>query len=232
MAMMLHRQLKNAFRGEKVKIWCISDTHCQHRGLSVPESIDVVIHAGDEATSRNLTQNMIECIDFMDWWENLPIPVKCFSPGNHSLAIQAGYSVPEFTYTHESVDVNGTKAFMSPYTPAWGNSWAYMRKRGRMSEVWDSVPEGIDILVTHGPPKGILDITRDRDSGALIQVGCSALRKRVEAIKPKLHVFGHIHDERGVSNYGKYERDGTVYVNCAVCEQRGGLRHNGIIIDL
>jgi hypothetical protein len=196
----------------------------------VPD-VDCVIHAGDEANPANPLLNYIHARDFLEWWSAIDLP-KYFCPGNHSTAVSHGAIVYPGMVINESVDIGGLNAYFSPYTPAWGDSWAFMVRRNRIGVAWDMIPDNTDILVTHGPPKGVLDITRDRDSGHLIQVGCSALRKRVRAIKPKLHVFGHIHDERGISNYGIYERDGVRYVNCSVCDIKGNWKHEGIIVEV
>lgn len=213
-----------------MRIWCISDTHSQHEKLTVPD-VDMVICAGDEANPSHPVENLIEAHRFLQWWSKISVP-KIFVPGNHSTAVQHGLIDYPGMAIDETVEYGGLKIYCSPYTPAWGNSWAFMIKRNRMQSVWDLIPEDTDILVTHGPPKGVLDITRDRDSGHFIRVGCGALRKRVEAIKPKLHIFGHIHDEKDVSNHGVYERHGIKYVNCSVCDIKGVWKHEGIIVDV
>lgn len=213
-----------------MKIWCISDTHGQHEKLSVPD-VDLVICAGDEANPSHPIANLVDAWGFFHWWSAISIP-KIFTPGNHSTAVSHGLITYPGMTIDETVEAGGHRIYCSPYTPAWGNSWAFMMKRSRIGLAWDAIPESTDILVTHGPPKGVLDITRDRDNGHLIQVGCAALRKRVEAIRPKLHIFGHIHDEKGVSNHGIYERGGIKYVNCSVCDIKGAWKHEGIIVDI
>ena len=57
--------------------------------------------------------------------------------------------------------------------------------------VWGEIPQ-VDILLTHCPPFRILDKT-----DANINVGSEALRKKVFEIKPKFHLFGHIHESKG-----------------------------------
>jgi Icc-related predicted phosphoesterase len=106
-----------------------------------------------------------------------------------------------------------------------------MRKRHKMHDVWQSLPTYVDILVTHGPPKGILDLTHDHDTGSLIQVGCTSLRKAVDRIKPKIHAFGHIHDEEGVSNFGIYDNGVTKFINCSVCDRRGKFKNSGLVLE-
>ena len=215
-----------------MKIWFISDTHCLHENLSIPD-VDMVIHCGDESNHSQPEMNEPESKEFFIWYDKLPIKYKIFTPGNHSTAIQAGlvrredYPTVNFLL-HESIDIEGIKIFGSPYTPAYGNSWAYMKKRDRMQLVWDNLPE-CDILITHGPPKGILDLTEDRETGKPIQVGCKSLFNKVKTIKPKIHAFGHIHDENNFHNYGEYSRWGTKFINCACWSHVTGNFLNGFI---
>ena len=66
----------------------------------------------------------------------------------------------------------------------------------------------------------------------MISVGCAALRRHVdERIKPKIHAFGHIHDEKGIDNHGVFQRGGARFVNCSVCDNRGRLINNGIEVE-
>jgi len=226
-----------------MKIWFISDTHCQHSRLTIPEA-DIVIHCGDESTARNPVFNAKEAEDFFEWFRALPVPTKIFVPGNHSTAFERGLTSANYYKTggrNQSDHVvvlqdtgywcDTTAVYGSPWTPAWGDSWAYMRKRHKMYDVWQSLPTYVDILVTHGPPKGILDLTHDHDTGSLIQVGCNALRKAVDRIKPKIHAFGHIHDEEGVSNFGMYDNGVTKFINCSVCDRRGKFKNNGVLLE-
>ena len=118
------------------------------------------------------------------------------------------------------------------YTPRF-HDWAYMKNRGHLDLVWQSVPDDVDIPITHGPPKGVLDITHDIESKALVQVGCTSLRRHgEERIKPKIHAFGHLHDEKGISNYGMFTRGGTQYINCSCCNLAAKLKNNGFVIEL
>jgi hypothetical protein len=221
-----------------MKIWFISDTHCQHEKLEVPD-VDMVIHCGDEATSRDPAWNAVEAEKFFEWYRGLPIRDKVFVPGNHSVAFSRGMT-SENTYKEGGIRVlrdhgmlcGELSVYGSPWTPSWGGCWAYMRSRPKMHDVWQTLPEYADIIVTHGPPKGILDITHDHDTGHLIQVGCRSLRKRIEQIKPKIHAFGHIHDEDGVNNYGVYHRHDTLFVNCSVCDRKGKFKNPGIVLEI
>ncbi|WP_436717361.1 metallophosphoesterase [Roseiconus lacunae] len=147
-----------------MKIWFISDTHNEHSGLQVPD-VDLVIHCGDEATHGNAWMNEPESKQFFDWYSNLKIPTKVFVPGNHSTAIEQGLIRAEdfpavHFLIHDQMEWNRLKIFGSPYTPRF-HDWAFMEKRGKLDIAWQSIPDDIDILITHGPPKGVLDLTHD-----------------------------------------------------------------------
>lgn len=98
------------------------------------------------------------------------------------------------------------------------------------SEIYAKIPVDIDILVTHGPPYDIFDRTSRN-----MKVGCDKLLQRSKAIKPKLHVWGHIHEAR---NARQDWRTGTVYVNAANAGDHekprvwGVLSHQPIVIDM
>lgn len=82
-----------------------------------------------------------------------------------------------------------------------------MKARSQLDNIWQSIPDDIDILITHGPPKGIMDVTADMYTGELVHVGSKSLMGQVdERIKPRIHAFGHIHDEPGINNFGTITR--------------------------
>jgi Icc-related predicted phosphoesterase len=219
-----------------MKIWFISDTHNKHRQLKVPTDVDAVIHSGDESEARDPWTNEHEARDFFEWYSSLPIEAKFFVPGNHSTAMEQGlvqaseYPSVHFL-VHEQREWAGLKIFGSPYTPQFFD-WAYMKPRSELDAVWQSIPEGIDILITHGPPKGLFDLTRDMDTGGPVHVGSMSLMKHVEhRIQPRIHCFGHIHDERNFSNYGAITRGQTHFINCACCDNANRLKHHGHVHD-
>lgn len=218
-----------------MKIWFISDTHGLHNNLNIPE-VDLIIHCGDESNNSNPHLNEHESRRFFEWFSVLPAK-KIFVPGNHSTAIYNGLVKPEEYPSikfliHELYEYNGLKIFGSPYTPSFGTSWAYMRKRNRMFDVWENIPNNIDILLTHGPPKGILDLTRDRETNNIVQVGCKSLHNKVMQIKPKIHAFGHIHREAEFYNNGILNIDNITFINCSCLNHRQNLFYNGYILEL
>jgi Icc-related predicted phosphoesterase len=131
----------------------------------------------------------------------------------------------DFIYLEDDeVTIDGVRFYGSPWTPVFFD-WAFMKKRGAdIAEVWKKIPQGLDVLITHGPPQGILDDAASYRGGGgePSHAGCADLRARVRFVKPKLHFFGHIHMQQGV-----FEEDGIRYVNCTTseCEQRSAGIH-------
>ena len=223
-------------RVQVMKLWFISDTHNLHQGLEVPE-VDGVIHCGDESDQGNPLLNEPEARRFFQWYASLDIPTKFYIPGNHSTAVEQGLikrsDYPGIRFLiHESAQWQGLKLFGSPYTPEFFD-WAYMKPRHELDAYWQAIPDDTDILVTHGPPKGILDVTRDMNASGLVHVGSKSLRKHVvERIQPRFHAFGHIHDENGIENFGTLTRGETTFINCSCCDLRGRLKNNGFIVEV
>jgi hypothetical protein len=109
------------------------------------------------------------------------------------------------------------KLYGSPWQPEFHN-WAFNLPRNgeEMQSRWNSIPEDTDILVTHGPAFGHLDIP----GGQSVRVGCEMLRHRIDTIRPKIHVCGHIH-----GSYG-YHFDGhTHFFNASVLDERYKYTH-------
>ena len=206
------------------RVVCISDTHGQHRRVDVPDG-DVLVHAGD-LSGRGGER---EVRAFAEWFGALPHPHKVVVAGNHDFLFEEdaerGRELlgPGVVYLqHEAAEVAGLTFFGSPWQP-WFHDWAFNLRRGEaLAEKWSEVPAGVDVLVTHSPPFGVMDVTWRGD-----RVGCEDLARELERIRPRLHVFGHIHEA-----YGVVERDGTIYVNASACDARNALRNTPIVIDL
>ena len=220
-----------------MKVWFISDTHGKHLELHVPSNIDLVIHCGDESNNGDAYLNEPEARNFFEWYSALEIPTKVFVPGNHSTAIEQeliqNCDYPQLRFLiHNKTDWNGLKIFGSPYTPEFYN-WSYMKPRSELDAVWQTIPDDIDILITHGPPKGIRDVTKDFDTGEPVHVGSKSLRTHVDTrIKPMFHAFGHIHDEKAIQNFGTTSLNGTQFINCSVCDLAGRLKNHGVVLDV
>lgn len=206
-----------------MRIVCISDTHLRY--VAVPSG-DLLIHAGDatiEGTPKEFAQ-------FFDWFGKLPHPHKVFIAGNHDWIFEKKPELarsmipPGVTYLQDELaTVNGLKIYGSPWQPEFMD-WAFNLVRGwPLRKKWEAIPAGIDILVTHGPPLSILDYSPFGQE----HVGCADLRNELSRVKPKLHVFGHIHH-----SYGKMELGGTTFVNASICDEAYRATRQPIVLEL
>ncbi|HND88343.1 MAG TPA: metallophosphatase domain-containing protein, partial [Saprospiraceae bacterium] len=143
----------------------ISDTHSQHGSLQVPEG-DVLLHCGDFSKRGELD----EVGRFLEWFGAQPHLYKVLIAGNHDFLAEEqpdvfASLVPEgVIYLNDSgCRIEGVHIWGSPIQP-WFFDWAFNRRRGPdIRRHWDLIPEDTDILLTHGPPYGILDeVVRDR----------------------------------------------------------------------
>ena len=225
-----------------MKIWHISDTHTYHDLLNVPSGIDMVIHSGDCSNPRDPYNNEPEVRAFIDWYKELPIKHKIYVPGNHDTSIEKKLVIKQdFTdagiiYLEDDlVEIQGVMIYGNPYTPQFGQ-WAFMKDRVKLDRYWtQAMPGYVDILVTHGPPKGILDKSYDRDN-YLECCGDKSLLNKVLEVQPAYHLFGHIHNCKDIVNAGmqKLSTCDTWFSNGSVVTDGkfGTLSSNGNIIEI
>jgi len=210
-----------------MKIVIISDTHLRHRyyPVDVPEA-DILIHCGDALNGGEAK----ELPFFAEWFAGLKAKHKVFVAGNHDWvfekqpALARGLLPKEVIYLQdEQAEVAGLKIYGSPWQPEFSN-WAFNLPRGlSLRKKWEAIPEGIDILVTHGPPMGILDWSNFGGE----HVGCADMRQELARVKPKLHCFGHIH-----GSYGTAEWAGTLFVNAATCDEQYMANQPAVVVEL
>lgn len=227
-----------------MRILHISDTHGFHADIPMDrfDGIDMVIHSGDCSNWRDIARNSVEVYDFLEWYTNVPVEHKIYVAGNHDTSIERriykneNFAARGITYLeHEEVSICDLKIFGSPYTPTFGE-WSFMKKRDKMHDLWKSIPIDTDILITHGPAKGIRDLSEESD-GELKQCGDLSLMKWIASFRPKAHLFGHIHDMDGIHNQGisRYSKCPTIFSN-GTCVHDGrfdkGLTSLGNIIEL
>lgn len=230
-----------------LRIWHISDTHGYHNLLDVPKDIDVVIFSGDCSNYRDVARNSVEVEDFLYWFSELDVQHKIMVAGNHDTSIESGFISREKieVKTHgikylynETYHIDNYMFWGSPFTPSYGE-WSFMKKRGKLTPLWNTIPEILDVLITHGPPKGILDLTFDM-GGRTEQVGDKELWNAVERVKPKFHLFGHVHN---CSNSGNIIRNQgvlklndfpTTFINSSVVHDGkfGLLTNHGNIFEI
>lgn len=207
-----------------MKIVGISDTHQYIIEESLIPKGDVLIHAGDFCSYGTEVEAQL----FLDWFKGLNYQIKILIPGNHDKCLdgESGFinwfkdkcKELKINYLMDSgIEIDGVKFWGSPWQPEF-NGWSFNLPRGRcLDDKWKMIPDNTDVLITHGPPYGILDECPDiNNSKRLTHVGCSMLRKHVEKrLSLKAHFFGHIHE-----SHGHMSLNGTDYFNVAICDGR------------
>ena len=196
-----------------MKIDCISDLH-GYFPSDLPGG-DVLIMAGDYAGNHH---NICEYFKFIEWLAQQPYPHKVLIAGNHDkLLIDIPAKEIERNGIHYLLDsgceIDGLKFWGSPWTPTFYD-WFFMKDRGaEIKKMWDLIPDDTDVLVTHGPPYGVLD-----GVNGYVCVGCEELRDALERVKPRLHVFGHIHEGYGQLLF-KHNGPNTICVNASIMDE-------------
>jgi Icc-related predicted phosphoesterase len=204
-----------------MKFVCISDTHNQHENLEFDGTEgDILVHTGDFTDFGNLKKLK----KFIFWFQNQPFPIKILVAGNHDVSLDKDTvgdrevinrvintyvrTNPNFIYLDESGhEIDGIKIWGSPYTPGGPTKWAFQYFTDEEAESrWSKIPEDTDVLLTHGPPFGILDKYKGEN------LGCPILYKHVtERVAPVFHCFGHVHNGHGFEKCGL-----TTFVNSAM----------------
>ena len=125
----------------------------------------------------------------------------------------------------DSVTIRGLKIWGGPWTPRFFD-WAFNVDRGeRIKRYWDLIPDNTDVVVTHGPPAGILDVGSVRFGSE--SAGCEELALAIKRVRPQLHVFGHFH-----TSYGVVVKNGIMYVNASVVNEEYKLANKARVIGL
>lgn len=216
----------------------LSDSHAAHKNINWtfdPRNADVIIHSGDFSDVGEKHQVR----DFLNWFKNLPVKHKILIAGNHDKSFDEkfwnnkGVSTDRYRdriigaeewapklikdfqrkegcyfLNHSSVTIDGIKFFGSPWTKSFHPLyWAFNIDEGpECLELWSQVPDDTDVLITHGPAYGKLDLT---ESGHY--AGSQILLDRILMVKPKFHLFGHIHER-----YGRISDDNTEFLNSSI----------------
>ncbi|CAD5225313.1 unnamed protein product [Bursaphelenchus okinawaensis] len=232
--------LNTPISDDKARIVCISDTHERLANIlpKIPNG-DILVHCGD-FTNNGLKEKLLEFDQLMG---SLPHPLKLVVAGNHELGFddtedeslryehdvglgtKRGYELlKNVTVLHDKlVEVLGLKIYGASWHPL--PKFPFYRARGNpILQEWLKVPANIDVLLTHTPPLGHQDQFNDIEG----RWGCAELLQVVEKVaKPKLHVFGHVHEQNGVSTNGV-----TTFVNASICSHKLETNYDPLIFDL
>lgn len=213
------------------KIVCVSDSHGRHKEITLPNG-DFLIHAGDFSRGKG---SILETIDFLKWLESLPYKHRIAIAGNHDAITEDSPDLfaslfkehaPSCHYLCDSgIELDGYKIWGSPVTPTFYNWW-WNRNRGpEIMRHWQMIPEDTQILVTHGPPRGILDLVPDGSHQGCLDLK-EVINKRLKNLK--LHVFGHLHSDGNQ----QVTQNNVTYVNAAVVGEDYRLRGKIQVIEI
>ena len=182
-----------------MRILHLSDTHGKHHLLKGLPEADVIVHSGDG--SENGTEK--EVLDLLEWFYNLDYRHKIFVAGNHDLCLEGAQQIENLPpnchfLCNSGVEIEGVKFWGVPY-------FTSDEQAGNKIQQIAEIPINTDILITHRPPYGILDF----DDGN--NFGCVDLLQDVLKIRPKFHLFGHVH-----AGYGIEKSQYTTFINASL----------------
>jgi predicted phosphohydrolase len=202
-----------------MKILFLSDTHGLHRHLGPLPEADILVHAGD--VTRQGTEGELD--DFVSWLGALPYACKVFVAGNHDDCLYGrttleGLPAGVHYLCNTSLRVGGLLFYGLPlFRPDEAS--------GEYDCQIDAIPADTDVLVTHQPPLGILDGAVE--GGRKISFGNAHLCQRVEAVRPRVHLFGHNHND-----YGQRRVGSTLFVNAALVNHDYQLCRQPLIVTV
>lgn len=199
---------------------CISDLYGHYPKL---DGGDLLIVAGDLTGTDSINEHM----EFCRWICKQNYKKKIFISGNHDNKLVGPWpgntkgpfredkAFYDFDYLCDSgTEFEGLKIWGSPWTKSFPGMNPHCKAftvdtEEELQEKWKLIPDDIDILVTHSPSFGNLDVTKRGES-----VGSMSLWIRLLITRPKLHVFGHVHESYGnVKHYNGIRLVNASHVN-------------------
>lgn len=192
-----------------MQILAISDLH---GNLPYIPECDLLLLGGDYCPTRNTDQEF-RFIDgkFREWLKQIPAKHIVGIGGNHDFILEEDIDLakglPWHYLENDGIELEGVKIYGTPNTPYYGN-WAFMRTERELKEIYARIPEGLNILLSHGPANGYLDRTEEG-----VHAGSIELKIRIKETKPKTVISGHIHEARGVQHDPDTQYYNVSYVN-------------------
>lgn len=207
-----------------MRLVIVSDTHEKHEELGVLEG-DVLIHCGDFCDGFHRNPRAVESVDA--WFRRQKFDLILCIGGNHDFAVEHRLEKDEPVFESatwledEGFVYEGMKFYGSPWLPHL-HGWAFYLTSEGLREKWAMIPDDTDVLITHTPPFGILDMPRSNWKNC----GCPHLLERVEEIRPRYHFFGHNHASAGI-----YEGQFTTFVNASVVDSSYNVCRGPVVFD-
>ncbi|MFC1612060.1 metallophosphatase domain-containing protein [Myxococcota bacterium] len=179
----------------------VADTHTFETDIGSVPAGDVFVHAGDLCRAGSLNELEAPAA----WIRGLPHLHKIVIAGNHDWCFvhhpgQARKLLGDtVTFLQDSgVTIEGVRFWGSAWQPEFCG-WAFNLPRGpALAERWSLIPNDTDVLITHGPPAGFGDNTTVEH-----RQGCEDLLRELDRVSPRIHLFGHIHEDGGLWENGE-----------------------------
>lgn len=213
-----------------MKIVAVSDTHHKHYYIKYPKG-DVLIHAGDFTYRGERIERML----IIDWLNHIS---KKYAQvvvimGNHDINMSKSWyneycmvnkRIPNLVWLQDDwAVIENLKIYGSPYTPRFGD-WGFGEPEEALAKRFNHIPKNTDILITHGPPRGILDRNKHGQP-----CGSTALYDKIKRIPNlKIHLFGHIHEDGGKS----VKEGNTTFYNLSVLDENYQIKNKPTIIEV
>lgn len=215
-----------------VKIVALSDTHGRNLNtqMEIP-SCDIVIHAGD-ITARGSVEQLSQMARQLR--ETDARYVICV-PGNHdklfyhnreeAMAIFKKEKI--IVLIDEVIELMGLRIYGFPWLPNRSGTCDFAWETDDMLEKIRNIPTFVDVLISHGPPYGILDSAIRGDSYE--QIGNTAMTNILTYghLRPRYFVCGHVHEARGTLDF-----NGITFVNCAICDEKNQPVNQPYILEI
>lgn len=217
------------------RIAAMSDLH----GFQPPvPDADLVIIAGDVCVDRvnGLTANLAPDRQAA-WFETKIRPwVRRFAVptlvtwGNHDFIHERDLVATTRGNLQIVVDdlvvVNGLRVWLTPWSNQFMN-WNWMKKPEALAPIYDRIPIGIDVLVSHQPPYGCGDRYPNLETGQYEHVGSQELLATIRRVAPQVVICGHLH-----AGYGVHYVDGIPVYNVSVVNDAYQLVHPVTMIEV
>jgi predicted phosphodiesterase len=216
------RPARQPHHGTRVTV--ISDTHLRHEKLRLPKG-DLLIHCGDMFDLSGRDASELAKLD--DWFGKQPFDKIVCTGGNHDRILEHARDRARqpFRNVHyledEALEYRGLRLYGAPWLPGLPGH-AFHKDRAGLAMAWSRIPAGIDILITHSPPEGILDRSSRGRS-----FGCPELARELRRISPRVHCFGHVHASAGQTRLGD-----TLFINASSAASGSAKLHRPISFTL
>jgi Icc-related predicted phosphoesterase len=219
-----------------MKFIALSDTHGQHRSKKLNKFLnenlaDVLLFAGDLQCNH-----FDDGLDFLDWLHNLPYKYKVMIFGNHDGNFE--YVVEKAKEYNDIVILNNNFVIIENIT-IWGSpyslpflDWWFMKPDIELEEIYKTIPYNTNIILTHTPAFGILDMTNNK-----VLTGSISLLNRIKNLNTlnylKYHICGHIHEQSGTCEMNNFlELKNVNFINASVLNEKYQLVHDPIIFNI